>query len=272
MHDAGSEKEPKGSTAQSPPGLFEEVLRDISKRSKLLLHRSVVGKQPEDLSQRTLSTLKVMREKLTSLQFLNSGVRPLLELLNRLLAIMPTRGKFSTQQFNILSGALGLMCDESLLNEVATGRLTLDQYISNSFGTTIMPMSNPDPVLLNATPVASQPETASMFVMTPTADEKAEVTAPTNVVAETEATAKVEEVAKEAEKAPEATVLDPTGLDDVDSVLASFFGSPSEDAKVSESEHEESTEEVSTNSVEENIQELENKDIDLVMRSLSGLN
>ena len=145
------------------------------------------------------------------------------------------------------------MCDESLLNEVATGRLTLDQYISNSFGTTIMPMSNPDPVLLNATPGASQPETASMFVMTPTADEKAEVTAPTNVVAETEATAKVEEVAKEAEKAPEATVLDPTGLDDVDSVLASFFGSPSEDAKVSESEHEESTEEVSTNSVEENM-------------------
>lgn len=77
------------------------------------------------------------------------------------------------------------------------------------------------------------------------------MTAPTNVVAETEATAKVEEVAKEAEKAPEATVLDRTGLDDVDSVLASFFGSPSEDAKVSESKHEESTEEVSTNSVEE---------------------
>lgn len=242
-----------GSLNRTVGGLFEEVLRDISKRSKLLLHRSVVGKQPEDLSQRTLSTLKVMREKLTSLQFLNSGVRPLLELLNRLLAIMPTKGKFSTQQFNILSGALGLMCDESLLNEVATGRLTLDQYISNSFGTTIMPMSNPDPVLLNATPVASQPETASMFVMTPTADEKTEVTAPTNVVAETEATAKVEEVTKEAEKAPEATVLDPTGLDDVDSVLASFFGSPSEEAKVSESEHEESSEEVSTNSVEENM-------------------
>ena len=83
-----------GSLNRTVGGLFEEVLRDISKRSKLLLHRSVVGKQPEDLSQRTLSTLKVMREKLTSLQFLNSGVRPLLELLNRLLAIMPTKGKF----------------------------------------------------------------------------------------------------------------------------------------------------------------------------------
>ena len=90
-------------------------------------------------------------------------------------------------------------------------------------------------------------------MLTTTADEKTEVTAPTNVVAETEATEKVEEVTKEAEKAPEASVLHQPGLDVVDSVLASFFGSPSEEAKVSESEHEESTEEVSTNSVEENM-------------------
>lgn len=113
-------------------GLFDEVLHDVAKRSKVLLQRSVQGKSHEDMSQKTLSVIKLIRDKLYSLQFLNSGVKPLMELVNRLLSIMPTKGKFTPEQFNVLSSALVVLSDESTLLEVAQGRLTLEQFLNNA--------------------------------------------------------------------------------------------------------------------------------------------
>ena len=57
-------------------GLFAEVIADVAKRSAQLYRRSVFGKKPEDLSQRTVSAIKTMRVKLAGLRFLNSGVGP----------------------------------------------------------------------------------------------------------------------------------------------------------------------------------------------------
>lgn len=113
-------------------GLFDEVIDDVVKRSRLLHKRSVSGKTADDLSQRTLSTFKVMKEKLTGLRFLNGGVSPIIDLIDRLLALMPSRGKFSPDQFNALNASLGILCDEQLIKEVATGKLTLDGYLANA--------------------------------------------------------------------------------------------------------------------------------------------
>lgn len=129
---AEAEIDKTDSLKRTVDGLFDEVIEDVVKRSRLLHKRSVTGKSADDLSQRTLSTLKVMKEKLNGLRFLNGGVAPMIELINRLLSLMPTRGKFTPDQFNALNAALGVLCSEQLLVEVATGKLTLDGYLANA--------------------------------------------------------------------------------------------------------------------------------------------
>lgn len=129
---AEAEIDKTDSLKRTVDGLFDEVIEDVAKRSRLLHKRSVTGKSADDLSQRTLSTLKVMKEKLNGLRFLNGGVAPMIDLINRLLSLMPTRGKFTPDQFNALNAALSVLCSEQLLVEVATGKLTLDSYLANA--------------------------------------------------------------------------------------------------------------------------------------------
>lgn len=128
---AEAEIDKTDSLKRTVDGLFGEVIEDVAKRSRLLHKRSVSGKCADDLSQRTLSTLKVMKEKLNGLRFLNGGVTPIIDLIDRLLALMPTRGKFTADQFNALNASLGVLCSEQLLIEVATGKLTLNAHLAS---------------------------------------------------------------------------------------------------------------------------------------------
>lgn len=111
-------------------GLFGEVIQDVAKRSRLLHKRSIAGKSADDLSQRTLSTLKVLKDKLTGLRFLDSGVTPIIDLIDRVLSLMPRRGKFSLDQYNALNASLGVLCDAQLLEEVARKKLTLNEHLA----------------------------------------------------------------------------------------------------------------------------------------------
>lgn len=126
----GPEVDVSQSLNRAVDGLFAEVIADVAKRSAQLYRRSVFGKKPEDLSQRTLSAIKTMRVKLTGLRFLNSGVGPIIALLDRLLGILPAKGKFSVHQYNAFNAALGLLRDEAMLREVALGKQTLDEYLA----------------------------------------------------------------------------------------------------------------------------------------------
>lgn len=135
---AGEEIDKTGSLERSVDGLFGEVIEDVVKRSRTLHRRSVLGKSPEDMTQRTLSTLKTMRDKLLGLRFLSNKVDPLIKLLERLLHLMPTRGKFSSDQFNALNASLALLSDESLLLKVSFGQITLDDYIARALPETLI--------------------------------------------------------------------------------------------------------------------------------------
>lgn len=177
------------------------------------------------MSQRTLSSLRLLKDKLASLQFLNSGVRPLLTLFERLLGLMPTKGKFTSDQYNALNGALGLLSDENLLSEVSAGRLTLDQYMERSFPSVPMPAV-----------------TASLFTEASTAEVK-EAVAEAQVAEETAesvpaAEVKTAEVKTEAagkgdadgtagdkqnEPKPE-TKVETQAAQDMDALLNEFFG------------------------------------------------
>lgn len=147
-------------------GLFGEVIADVVRRAKILRSKSVEGKQPEDLSQRTLSTLRVIEQKLRGLQFINTGVLPIVELVDRLLSWMPRRreGKFSVHQFQALHAGLGVLVDEDLLQQVASRQVTLDGYFATAFPTlhTQMVGSNSaQPSLLTPAPAADVSEPTS---------------------------------------------------------------------------------------------------------------
>lgn len=159
---AGVGVDKNDSLTRSVNGLFDEVIHDVAGRAKQLLTRSVLGKTPDDLSQRTLNAVRMMSQKLQSLQFINSGVRPLRELVDRLLSLMPAKGsKFSPNQYATLSGALALLCDESLLRSVAAGSLTLERYLQTAFPNVTIPA--PDPTLFAQTNSAPEPAPAPAF-------------------------------------------------------------------------------------------------------------
>ena len=131
--------------------LFSGIIKDVAKRSKDLLKKSVEGHKPEDLSQKTLSQLRFISNKLNTLRFLHHGVAPLCTLVNGLLSVMPTKGKFTQTQFLTLQASLSLLMTEDLLMEVARGAITLDSYLQAFKGTQfLMPGAN----LFAATPSA----------------------------------------------------------------------------------------------------------------------
>ncbi|WP_443743370.1 DUF3150 domain-containing protein [Sutterella sp.] len=140
-----------GSLNRKVEGLFEAAIADIAKKSRDLLMRSLNGKTAEDLSQKTLNRIKTIKAKLEGLRFINSGVNPLIEMLNRLLGLMPTKGKFSENQAAILCAALGLMSNEQSLREVASGTQTLDRFLSWSIPK--VPIAEPAPELFTESPV-----------------------------------------------------------------------------------------------------------------------
>lgn len=115
--------------------LFSGIIKDVAKRSKDLLKRSVEGHKPEDLSQKTLSQLRFISNKLNTLRFIHHGVAPLCTLVNGLLNIMPTKGKFDQGQFLTLQASLSLLMSEDLLTEVARGKITLEGYLQAFPGT-----------------------------------------------------------------------------------------------------------------------------------------
>ncbi len=115
--------------------LFSGIIKDVAKRSKDLLKRSVEGHKPEDLSQKTLSQLRFISNKLNTLRFIHHGVAPLCTLVNGLLNIMPTKGKFNQGQFLTLQASLSLLMSEDLLTEVARGKITLEGYLQAFPGT-----------------------------------------------------------------------------------------------------------------------------------------
>ena len=123
--------------------LFSGFIKDVAKRSKDLLKKSVEGHKPEDLSQKTLSQLRFISNKLNTLRFLHHGVAPLCTLVNGLLSVMPTKGKFTQTQFLTLQASLSLLMTEDLLMEVARGAITLDSYLQAFKGTQfLMPGAN----------------------------------------------------------------------------------------------------------------------------------
>ncbi len=205
---AGQELDTTDSVGRTVNGLFAEVIRDVSRRSRVLLIRSVSGKEAKDMSQRTLSALRLLREKLASLQFLNSGVRPLLTLFERLLGLMPTKGKFTSDQYNALNGALGLLSDENLLSEVAASRLTLDQYMERSFPSVPMPAV-----------------TASLFTEASTAEVK-------EAVAEAQAAEETAEAVPAAEVKTAEVKTEAAGKDDADGTAGDKQNEPEPETKV----------------------------------------
>lgn len=124
----------QGGLDRAVDDLFDEILIDVAKRAKSIFECSIQGRAPEDLTLKTLSGLRSMKSKLEGLEFISPSISGIQKLINQLLGVMPKKGqKFTAEQFNLLSGALGLLQNEGLLRSVADGKTNLSQYMAHAF-------------------------------------------------------------------------------------------------------------------------------------------
>ena len=237
--------------------LFSGIIKDVAKRSKDLLKKSVEGHKPEDLSQKTLSQLRFISNKLNTLRFLHHGVAPLCTLVNGLLSVMPTKGKFTQTQFLTLQASLSLLMTEDLLMEVARGAITLDSYLQAFKGTQFLmpganlfataPADSQTPVstevqesteaVVNEAPVTQ--ETAGQTTLEPMFEAMVEPVVEAQTEPTVEAQPELTSVQPEIESVAEATNEDSETTDEF-ALFAELFGT--ETAK----ELSSSSEEVST--------------------------
>lgn len=110
-------------------GLWQTMLSEVAERASGLLKKSVLNKSAEDLSQRTLNVLKGIESKIESLLFLNTGMQPLQTFVKQLLEEMPTKGRYTEAQFQILKNGLTLLSDIDKLNAIASGQLDLNTML-----------------------------------------------------------------------------------------------------------------------------------------------
>lgn len=236
--------------------LFSGIIKDVAKRSKDLLKRSVEGHKPEDLSQKTLSQLRFISNKLNTLRFIHHGVAPLCTLVNGLLSIMPTKGKFNQGQFLTLQASLSLLMSEDLLTEVARGKITLEGYLQAFPGTQSLmtganlfataPADSQIPVstevqesteaVVNEAPVTH--ETAGQTTIEPMFEAMVEPVVEAQTEPTVEAQHELTSVQPETESVAEATNEDSETTDEF-ALFAELFGT--ETAKELSSSEEEAT-------------------------------
>lgn len=136
-------------------GLWQTMLSEVADRASGLLKKSVLNKSAEDLSQRTLNVLKGIESKIESLLFLNTGMQPLQAFVKQLLDEMPTKGRYTESQFQILKNGLTLLSDIDKLNAIASGQLDLNTMLQ-SLNLSSSVISTSSPSLAFGT--ASQPQ------------------------------------------------------------------------------------------------------------------
>ncbi len=125
-------------------GLWQTMLSEVAERASGLLKKSVLNKSAEDLSQRTLNVLKGIESKIESLLFLNTGMQPLQTFVKQLLEEMPTKGRYTEAQFQILKNGLTLLSDIDKLNAIASGQLDLNTMLQSlNLSSSVLSTSTP---------------------------------------------------------------------------------------------------------------------------------
>lgn len=116
---AGSVEEPKTGLEQniaSSKGAFVgQLYAEIAQMAATYRKESLLGK--EKATARGLSALQAMRKKLNGLAFLDSRIRPLVGMIDTVMAQLPSAGAIDGAQFTTLMGVTSILSDQDLMQQ-----------------------------------------------------------------------------------------------------------------------------------------------------------
>jgi len=182
-------KEPKGKAkalvrglTQEVHGLSDQLLIEISTAAKELLDDSLHGK--DRVTQKALSPVRQMRDKLSDLSFLSPYVTPLVKSVDYTLSLLPKTGYIEGAQFSALYGLLSLLSDAErakahgkLINEGTTVEEAVDLTVQRSPANTVVTpgvanitqgtLLSPNPIAISGTPDDAQDSAPITVAETP---------------------------------------------------------------------------------------------------------
>lgn len=113
--------------AKTVHGLGRELLHSVSQAAATFFRESFLGKNRAN--KKTVNTVRRIRARLQGLAFLNGRIAPVVTLIDRVLSRMPTEGYFDGVAYWQLAALVKTLADESLLEEIITGRQTVDEWL-----------------------------------------------------------------------------------------------------------------------------------------------
>lgn len=153
---AGQEQEQAATTelgqkiVSSQGAFIGQMYAEISQMATSYRKDSLLGK--EAATARGLSSLQTMKKKLNGLAFLDKRIRPLVEMIEKVMAEMPATGSIDGTQFATLLGVTSILSDPDLMQQYG------DQVASGQDATSLFKS-------LVAPPIAQQVVTAPAPVM-----------------------------------------------------------------------------------------------------------
>lgn len=108
----------------SKSAFIGQVYTEIAQMANAYRKDSLLGK--DKATTRGLSSLQAMRKKLNGLSFLDSRIRPLVEMIDKVMDELPATGSIDGQQFATLLGVTSILSDQDMMQQygeqVASGR------------------------------------------------------------------------------------------------------------------------------------------------------
>ena len=106
--------------------LPDRLLHEVSRCAKQLYDDSFESK--DSVSQRSIGTLRRLKDKLDTLSFLDSGIMPIAQMINQCLTTLPTNGRLKGTAFWQLQGCVSLLSSVERMKRISNGELTLTEW------------------------------------------------------------------------------------------------------------------------------------------------
>lgn len=110
--------------AEQVRGLGSQMIQDIAQQSSEILKKSFEGRV--EATQKIVRPFAAIREKLSSLAFVDPIIAPIVDEIDRVMEELPKTGKFSGTPFHALRGLAELMADADRLREYAVAMVDAD--------------------------------------------------------------------------------------------------------------------------------------------------
>lgn len=118
------------SLAESVSGLSSELIASVARDARVFFKESFLNKNRAN--RKTVNAVGRIRERLNGLSFLSSSIQPIITMIDKVLATMPSEGYFSGEPFWKLATLIQTLGDEALLAEIIRGQQSVSGLVGSS--------------------------------------------------------------------------------------------------------------------------------------------